>query len=510
MDTNDFASYSDEQLWAHLREAENEEKVDLLLELASRSTSRGDNIEAASLAEQAATEAEKSMANCVVENARYRQGVALWREQRYDESLSAFRLGANTYQEPDSKLDLSKNQWGIASSLYLKGEYAEAAEWAKISTDSAVSEEAYSMAGLNKFLEAKSLYMDDRETEALEACEIARGYRRIEKQLNEVAEIDAYMAHIHTYLGNSHEAAGLLRNCLVLAEATSSVDIKYYSYRLGNALIDLGSYEEARFHLETARNLYQEDDDHSSLADCFYSLSLTYRGSSQLDTALELTRSAVSLWDALGSNASYIKGLVRTAILLFSKDDFSAAIDVNKRIMDFIDIPNDYSETESYGWALLRMIDCYGVREQWETALELLESTEMFGKDSQHQANNWFYSLKARALYALERHEEAMGVADTALAQTKNEEVDLSTAQLYEIRARVSLEQNRPDKERQIAHAIALLLAFGETSKARELSDYFKPDFSPRKSDNILVDENPDYGDSGLDDRPPIFGFASN
>jgi tetratricopeptide (TPR) repeat protein len=156
------------------------------------------------------------------------------------------------------------------------------------------------------------------------------------------------------------------------------------------------------------------------------------------------------------------------------------------------------------------MIECYGVREQWDIALELLESTDMFGQDSQHQANNWFYSLKARALYALERHEEAMGVADTALAQTKNEEVDLSTAQLYEIRARVSLEQNRPDKERQIAHAIALLLAFGETSKARELSDYFKPDFSPRKSDNILVDENPDYGDSGLDDRPPIFGFASN
>jgi tetratricopeptide (TPR) repeat protein len=510
MENNEYSQFSDEQLWAHLRETENEEKVDLLLELASRSTGRGDNIEAASLAEQAASEAEKSMASSVVENARYRQGIAYWRAQRYEESLAAFQLGVQTYEEPDPKIELSKNQWGIASSLYFQENYADSAEWARISTESAVSEEAYSMAGLNKFLEAKALYMDDRETQALEACEVARGYRRIEKELNEVAEIDAYMAQIHTYLGNSQEASGLLRNCLVLADATSSNYIKYYSYRLGNSLIDLGEYEEARAHLERARDLYQEEEDHASLADCFYSLSLTYRGSDQVDIALELTRSAVSLWDALGSNSSYVKGLQRIAILLFSKDDFASAIDVNKRIMDFIDNPTDYTDVEYYGWALLRKIDCHRVRQEWEIALDLLESTEMFGQDSQHPANSWYYSLKARALYALDRHEEAMGVADTALAQTKNDEVDLSTAQLYEIKARVSLEQNRSDKERQIAHAIALLLAFGETSKARELSDYFKPDFSPRKSDNILADENPDNRVSGIDEQPPGFGFAPN
>jgi len=508
MDTNNFGQYSDEQLWAHLNEAENEEKVDLLVELFERSSQRGDHGGAASFAEQAATVAQTCMANTAVENARYRQGLAFWRAKRFDESLAAFTLGVECYQEPDEKIELSKNQWGIASSLYGKEEYANSAEWAKISTDSALSEQAYSMAGLNKFLEAKALYMDDRESDALLACEEARSYRRIEQELDEVADIDAYMAQIHTYLGNYKEAADYLRNCLVLAEATSSNHIKYYSYRLGNALIDLGEYAEARSHLEKARELYKDVEDHVWLADCCYSLSLTYRGSDSVDTALELTRSAVSLWDALGRDVSYIKGLQRIAILLFSKDDFIGSIEINKRIMDFTSDQNEASGVESFGWALLRMIDCYEVLTEWEVALENIMSASMFGNESTHSGNIWFYSLKAKALYALDRHEEAMGVADTALAQIKNEEVDFNTAQLYEIKARVSLEQNRPDKERHLAHGIALLLAFGETDKARELSEYFKPDFTPPKSDNILVDEGTENIRNSNEDNPPSLGFV--
>lgn len=510
MDTDDLGQYSDDQIWAHLNETENEEKVELLIELFERSSRKDDHAQAASLAEQAANEAEKCMANSAVENARYRQGLAFWRAKRYDEAIAAFTVGIGKYQEPDSKIELSKNQWGVASSLFGKDEYAEAARWARISTDSALAEEAYSMAGLNKFLEAKALYLGDNDIQALEACEEARSYRRIEQDLDEVADIDAYMAQIHSYLGNHKEAVNLLRNCLVLAQATSSQSIKYFSYRLGNALIDLGEYTEARSHLEIAQDLYKESGDHESLADCFYSLSLTNRGTESINVALDLTRSATSLWDALGKDSAYIKGLTRIAILLFSMEDFEAAIDMNKRIMDFIGTLDNSDMLESYGWALLRMIDCHQVLENWDTALEQLEATEMFGQESEHPGNIWYYSLKAKSLYALDRHEEAMGVADAALAQTKNEGVNFNTAQLYEVKARVSLEQNRPDKERHLAHGIALLLAFGETDKARDLSDYFKPDFSPPKSDNILVDESTENMRSLENEQPPGFGFSAN
>lgn len=510
MDTNNLEQYAENQLWAALNESENEEKVEILLELCDRRVRASDHAQAASLAEQAANEAEKCMSNTTVENARYRQGLAFWRASRYDEAIAAFELGVNRYSEPDEKIELAKNQWGIASSFLGKNEYTEAAKWASVSTQSALAENAFSMAGLNKFVEAKALYLGDQELEALAACEEARSYRRREQELDEVADIDAYMATIHTFLDNYAEAANLLRNCLVLAEATSSQNIKYFSYRLGNALIDLNEYAEARQHLERARDLYQLADEHAALADCFYSLSLTYRGDDYLDTALELTRSATSLWDALGNDSSYIKGLQRTAILLFSKQEFLESIVVNQRIVDFVNSFDEPSTFESLGWALLRMIDCYQEIQNYEYSLELLDKTDLFGADSQHSAKRWFYSLKAKALYALGSHEEALGVAESALSQTSNDEVNFNTAYLYEVKARVSLEQNRPDKERHLAHAIALLLAFGESAKATELSEYFKPDFSPPKSDNILNDENINDMGSGQMEYPPGFGFTSS
>ena len=86
-------------------------------------------------------------------------------------------------------------------------------------------------------------------------------------------------------------------------------------------------------------------------------------------------------------------------------------------------------------------------------------------------------SLRARSLYALGMVEEALGVADSALAATEDDDVNLSTALLYEIKARVGLAQTRPDRERHLAHAIALLLAFGQVESATELAAHFKPSF---------------------------------
>jgi len=510
MRDDDFKQLSDDQLWAQLASAENEEKIDILLELSDRSSKQGDQIRAASFAEQAAMEAESCMSKTVVEKARYRQGLALYRADRNQEAIDAFQLGVSQFEEPNRRIELSRNQWGIAAALYDLDEFPDAARWAQRATESALSEEYFSMAGLTKFLEAKALYMNDQEEEALKACEEARSYRRIEEQLDEVASIDAYMASIYSYLGNYTEAANLLRNCLVLAEATSSNSIQYYSYRLGNALIDLGEYREARGFLETARVLYQGVEDHSSAADCFFSLSLTYRGEENLDEALKLTRSAASLWDALGNNAAYMKGLQRIAILLFSKGLYMESIEVNRRIMSICKDSENESDIDRYGWALLRVADCYQAQNFWELALAELENTNLFALERKHAGKNWYYSLKAKSLFALDRHEEALGVAETALSGIDNDEVNSQIAHLYEIKARVSLEQNRHDKERHLAHAIALLLAFGETEKARELSEYFKPDFSPQKSDNILTDEPVDdlRMDRSKSAPLPGFGFA--
>lgn len=487
MDTENLDQYSTAQLWAMLNEAENEDKVDLLIELHERLYKSEDYIQASTLAEQAAAVASTCMENEVVENARYRQGLALWKADRYDEAIVAFKAGVDAYQEPDPKVELSKNQWGIASCHYHMQNYEESVNWSSTATQTALVADEYGIAGLNKFLEAQALYLADKDYEALIACEEARGYRRQVQHLSQVAEIDAYMASINTSLGNYDKSVDLLRNCLVLAEATSD-SIPYYSYRLGNSLIDTGEFEEARSHLERARKGYEDSEDHGSLADCYYSLCLTYGNhEATIDLALENLRSAISLWDALGNDRSYLKGLEKLSILLFSKGDIKGAIETNIRIIESVNEEESVFETEVLGWALLRLSDCYRVEEDLNQALEILESSDIFGQYSIHLGNNWFYSLKARVLYALGRHEEAMGVADTALSRTEDKDVSSHTAYLYEIKARVSLEQDRPDKERHLAHAIALHLAFGETRLARELSDYFKPRFSPIAADSIIT-----------------------
>jgi tetratricopeptide (TPR) repeat protein len=510
MDTNDLENYSSEQIWAHLSESENEEKVDLLLELYDRCMKMEDFIQAASIAEQAASEAEKCMGNITVENAFYKQGFALWKEDRNLEAIQAFTRGVNTYQEPDSKVELSKNQWGIAVAYFDEGNFLEAASWANLSSDSAVSSEAFSMAGLSKFVEGKSLHSAGKSDEALKMCELARNYRRAEYELDRVAEIDGYMASIHSSNGNHYEAINLLRNCLVLAEATDSVEIKYFSYRLGNSLLDFAYHDEARTHLERARAGYQEIDDHGSVAECCFSLSLTYRGNDMLDHAIDLARTATSLWDATGNDTSYLRGLQRVAILLAAKEDYGSAIDNNNRIIDFISSKGGESYQIQLGWAQLRNATCYQNSYMWEFSLMKLEETKLFGPSSSHMGNTWYYSLKALALYELDRHEEALGVADTGLSLTGNDDVDEDTAVLYEIKARVSLEQDRPDKERHLAHAIALLLAFGKTEKARELSDYFKPDFSPQVRDSILSGDSVEQSrDTGGEQLPRIGVVAS-
>ena len=492
VDTNNLEKVPENQIWSMLNEAELEQKVDLLVELLDRHEKRDQNIEAASFAEQASLEAESCMSTTTIENLRYRQGLNLWRANQLDDAVMAFLAGVEKYSEPDAKIELSKNLWGLADSHLKLSNYDESIYYSQLCVDAALADSAFEIAGLGKFVQGKALYLADREEEAIEACLAARNYKRQEANTAAVYDIDDYIATIYRYLGEYKKAEDLLRNCLTLAEATSR-NQSYANYRLGIVLMDLGQHEEARGHLEIARNFYHEEDDLGSLADCDMALSRTYLGQDHVETALKFTRSATSLWDALGNESGYLRGLERQSILLFTAEQFADAVAMNERVISTIDSSSSDDFLIAKGWAQLRKADDFVALEDWENVLNALIETDQFGLNSSHEGNLWYYSLRSRALYHLGKHEEAMGIADSGLALTNDSQVDRSTAYLYEIKARVSLEQNRPDKERHLAHAIALHLAFGDVDKAREMSEYFKPDFSIQdtKGDSIRGNEKP-------------------
>jgi tetratricopeptide (TPR) repeat protein len=492
MENIDLEQCTENQLYSMLQDSEGEERLSLLNELLDRSENNSDYLKAASFAEQATSLAEKYLPNIDVENFYYRQGVNLWRLNDYEQAIAAFSVGVSKYAGEDDQSELAKNYWGLADSHFKLDNFDDSIKFAQLGTDAALANDGFETAGFNKFVQGKALYLADREQEAIDACIEARQYKRRVSNTAAVYDIDDYIATIYRYLGQYDEAEILLRNCLTLAEATTR-NRSYANMRLGNVLIDQEKFDEARVHLETARSLYHEEDNLEMLADCDMSISRTYVGYSQVEEALKYARSATSLWDALGLTSSYIRGLERQSILLFTAERYLDAADMNDRIVAEIGESDSSHFLNLKGYAQLRKADDFVPLLMWDSVLETLNSTDQFGQTSTHAGNLWFYSLKARALYALNRHEEAMGIADSGLALTEDSIVNINTAYLYEIKARVSLEQNRPDKERHLAHAISLHLAFGEVDQARELSEYFKPNFTPqpKSGDVILTNERP-------------------
>ena len=492
MENIDLDQCSENQLYSMLQDSEGEDRLRLLNKLLDRSENNNDYRKAASFAEQATELAVKFAPNIDVENFCYRQGLNLWRVSEYEPAIAAFSVGVSKYAGEDDQTELSKNYWGLADSHLKLDNYDESIKFAQLGTDAALVNDGFETAGFNKFVQGKALYFADREQEAIDACIEARQYKRRVSNTAAVYDIDDYIATIYRYLGQYDEAEILLRNCLTLADATTR-NRSYANMRLGNILIDQEKLDEARLHLQIARSLYHEEDNLEALADCDMSISKTYLGYSFVEDALKFARSATSLWDALGQVSSYIRGLERQSILLFTGERYLEAADMDDRIISEIGETEDSHFLNMKIYAQLRKADDFVPLELWDSVLETLNSTNQFGQTSTHSGNLWFYALKARALYALNRHEEAMGIADSGLALTEESGVNNNTAYLYEIKARVSLEQNRPDKERHLAHAISLHLAFGDVDKARELSEYFKPNFTPqsKSGDVIITNERP-------------------
>ena len=84
--------------------------------------------------------------------------------------------------------------------------------------------------------------------------------------------------------------------------------------------------------------------------------------------------------------------------------------------------------------------------------------------------------VQAQALAALGRDADAADVATTALGLTRESDINAGTARLYEVRAQWRINTGDSGGRQDLAHAIALDLAFGATRRAAELSEYFLPE----------------------------------
>jgi len=149
----------------------------------------------------------------------------------------------------------------------------------------------------------------------------------------------------------------------------------------------------------------------------------------------------------------------------------------------YIDVvANENFNDHSYiYWVGLHLADNLLELERFQELLDLTEELDDSRAEPSPKNLVWKKTLRARALYALDKDVEALGEAESALALTTDESLNATTAYLYEIRAYVEISSGQKSGERDLAHAIAIHLAAGSDNEARELADYFMPKLNPEE-----------------------------
>jgi tetratricopeptide (TPR) repeat protein len=472
-------SLTDTEVWDLLEQVEGGERIEVLMELAGRSFRVGEFGKAAELSGQAADEAGIFLSPAAVEECCYGQGRAFVMARDLDEAVAAFERGVQSYVELEPKGHLSRNLWGIADCQYAKGDYPAAQAAATRSVDAAVADEDWTQAGASQLLLARALYLGDREEDALTACSAARDFFRTVPDPAGVADVDDFTATVHHFLHQPAEAADLLDRCLLMMKTIGDErSVAYAKFRLAYGRGVLGDHEGALELLAEADTEYEGLGDLIDVARCRTAMARHHETIGRLGEALELARSASALWDGLGEDAEYLRNQAFVSRLYYGMHRYEDAIRVNDRIVRLAQHHDDAEMQSLGGWALLRMADDYLAMDEWDSVLEVLDQDGYWDGAPDLVGRLWKSTIAARALYALGREDEALAVAEAALAETDDDDVNSNTAYLYEIKARVGLRQERPDFERHIAHAIALHLAAGDDDRARDLADYFRPTFS--------------------------------
>jgi tetratricopeptide (TPR) repeat protein len=479
---SELTEFSDGKLWNALTETENLEKCFVLRELSSRAHRRRDYPDAISLAIQAATLAEEIDDHRLSAASRIDQGSANYHADDKAEAVAAYKLGLEQFRILGDQLEMADTLCRIADAEFELKNYEECLAQATTAHEFGLAEDNWWFIAYSAYYQGKANYHLDREETALANLETSREYFRKRSDLEKVAMVDDFAATVHSYLGNHEIALSLLRSCVHIAEATQdSEDDPYALRRLGDALIRVRRYEEALDYLERAQDQFRIRNHHRTYAFIARDIAdnLAYLG--RVPDSLSKFEQAQSLLDSLGEDHAVRYCKMRRSQLLHDQNDFQIAERLARQV--FVDVvANENFNDHSYiYWVGLHLADNLLELERFQDLLDLTSELDDSRAEPSPRNLVWKKTLRARALYALDKDVEALGEAESALSLTTDESLNATTAYLYEIRAYVELSSGKKSGERDLAHAIAIHLAAGADNEARELADYFMPKLNPEE-----------------------------
>ena len=497
MEQMPLEAMAERDLWDALPETSGMEKADIFMELHRRSGNRGDHLQAASFAEEAATEcmAVDNFARAAL--CKFAQGRSFGAAEMFEQALDCFLAAADL----DGK---TGNQGEIAADLRAAADVCARLERVEDALRHfRTAESLYTAvgqldeAGRIAYQIGQLLLVEEQTEAALTELERARDYLRQAHDIEAVAAVDDLRAGALLDLDRVDEAVEVFRDCLRIAESSKGErDDAYARHRLAKALWDKGEAAEALHHLERAREQYLETEQPVSVAACDLLAANCLRALGETDRAEELLRSARAVYDAAGFVADAVRCDVDLSILAHMEGRYSEAAAMNRRLAEMA--KDGFPDTVAYN-AVSRWADNLLAAGDAQGSVELLRAHKDDPVEGVLEASRlWRLSIEAQALQDLGDHAAAVATAEQGIAMLPDEVSAYGKAACYEIRGLNALESDRRQAERDLGHAIALYLGVGQDDRARRLSRHFMPE-----SPNLAPGQPGDDNGGPLPTKPP-------
>lgn len=468
---------SEAELWTQLGHAEGEERANLLLELADRKIDVRDLSAAASLLQTAADVGREIGDAALAGRAMDQLGRVLFSDHEPAAAAEAHEAAADLFRDAGWDDRVAASLWALADSLRVQGKWDEMLAVADNGlTVAEADDNEVGVANLS-LQRAKALYQLDREEEALAESARARDRFRRAEMPSGVAEVDEFAHRVCMYLGRYDEALELATNCYVLAGTThTDVDEAMAEQRLAETHIARQEADEALAFADRVRARFREKDDAVGVARAArvrgQALALMGRDREALDAFVE----ARVMFDANGWDHEARECEFLRAVRLHVLGRYGEAEAINARLA--IDARQEGSP-EGEAWAVMRRMDNLGAAEEWDRVVEVgqrwKDSAADVNGESVRSPRVHILALLAFGLWASTRRDEAFEVAEEALGQITDEDLDRVTALVFEVRGRYLLDSDERSGRQELAHAVALYLAHGAVDQATDLSQFFLP-----------------------------------
>jgi tetratricopeptide (TPR) repeat protein len=489
-DPNDLAKMQYKELWTAFDEAEGEEKLELYGALKDRLWDMQDYNTIIGLSDRMCALAVELGDPVTAGLHKFTQASANFNLESFQEAAIAYGIAADFAAETGNQSQLAERLLNKADSYFSLEDYENSLTTSKEAATIAEAESLEKMAGNCMYTHAKSLYLLDRDEEAIDALEDARNHFRNAGEAAWVADVDAYRVRILNYHDRYDEALPYLRSSLIVWQTLKNTNWEaFINFRLAENLRLNNNETESIPYYEVAIARYSEIEKFTEIPKCELGLGRAYLQLDDYANAIQHLVQASALADANGAEWTAYEADWMRAIALHNDEQFEAAKQLNLKLLATLEKKGDTKSIENAYPVRARAADNALAQENWAEALSILENTPSLGEFVPSTGwLLWRMQIQARALYKLGREDEALVVADSALKITTEEFVSSVTGHFYEIRGLVLNHKNKREGKRDLAHAIALHLANNLDNRARDLAEHFMPsEGDPFDTDNSIT-----------------------